>query len=181
HRDLLEPRGRNAANFRDHLFDRKASRPSACDWDNAIRTLLAASGLHAQRKRGSTADTGFEYGATTAVTISETICCCQLRLEPDYSAVRDEVGEDERNRPGLVVIGNDAQHVRQASNLVRPARRITSGDDDVCSGIHPANPPDCLSRRLVGTGGYRTGVHHHDISLGSVGCNRASGSKAFFD
>src|SRR5713226_3976531 len=93
-RDFLEAGSRHAINFSEHVVDGHASRPAARRWDDAVRTRLAAAGLHAQCEGGPPRNAWLDRRPAASVAVAE----------PHGGG---EVHANERQKLRLLVVEND--------------------------------------------------------------------------
>ena len=75
-------------------------------------------------------------------------------------------------------VPDDPRHSGNPGNLVRRSLRVAPGYQDLAFGVLAMDSPDGGAGVLVGGGGYRTGVEHHDLGVGgSAGPSEAPGLK----
>src|ERR1700682_3529849 len=162
-RDLLEARSRDALGFSQHVVNRYASRPAACGRNDAVRALLRASSLNAQRKRGPPGDTRLERRAAAALSVAEPLGCREVRPKRvSLPSLLLRPGKPDAaydgNQLWLFVVGDAPRPPGQIGNLLGPPCGVAAGDDDVRGRIDSGDPPDRLPRRLVGARRHGTRI-----------------------
>jgi len=148
-RNLLEPSGGDPLHLRENFGNRQTARQSPRRRDDAIRAGFRAAGLDAQCEGRPACDAWLDSATAAPVTVAETLGGRKLGLD----------------QPGLSVVRNDANDVRQRRDIRRLTRRVAAGDNDPSMRIGAGDPADGLPRALIGRRRDRAGIDDDKVRV----------------
>ena len=129
--------------------------------NDAVGAGLVAARLNAECESGSSQGARRQDRLVRTARSIRAGIAVRRRLR---ELVRDR-GVEKPHQIGFVIVRHDAEDARQRGEFVGASRRVATGHDDPGSGILTSDSPNRLPRTLVGRGGDRAAVHHHDVRL----------------
>ena len=169
-RNFAVPGSDGESNVTNHVEERPGTAGAACAGDDAVAARLIASSLNAEYQRRPPGDPRLQRQPARTLSPVEP-----LRRRPLACGV--ERG-DERV---LRVVAHDPHDVGKRADFLGPARRVAAGYNHFHARVVAGNPPDRLSRALIGTRCDRTGVDDNKVGVIGRRIDGATATKLLFD